>query len=302
MRRQLHAFSSRYDLVVETCSIEISITAPSQHAIQQRGESERQGCVESYQVRETRKVLGSARHHTRSCWYGIGAATDSSSVLGVRHTKFCISSPSWSRRAVGTSHIWHSERKTYCNTTRHDRTRHDTTLQRNPLALNVEDLSCVAFLDFAAAILAACVDQVNFVIVVTPLSCDPPCLVRVRVSMSLVGGVHSSVAVSTNPFHFAPDPEGQVWSSATVSSGHKRVDFTSATNTSPRLHARHCTEMLLPSQVRVGESVSNSCVSASPCLNPCAITLAGAFFACSCGCRTQQKPKDIVHTVPHLSL
>ena len=103
-------------------------------------------------------------------------------------------------------------------------------------------------------------------------------LVRVCVSMSLVGGVHSSVAVSTNPSHFAPDPEGQVWSSATVSSGHKRVDFTSATNTSPRLHAKHCTEMLLPSQVRVGESVSNFCVSASPCVNPCAITFADAFF------------------------
>ena len=213
--------------------------------------------------------------------------------LCVQYTQFCISSPWWSRRAVATSHIWHSERKTYCNTTRHDRTRHDTTLQRNPFALNVEDLSCEAFLDFAAATFAAYVDQVNFVIVVTPLSGDPPCLVRVCVSMSLVGCVHGSVAVSTYPSHFAPDPEGQVWSSATVSSGHKRVDLTSATNTFPRLLAKHCTEMLLPSQVRVGESVSNFCVSASPCLKPCAITLADAFFAYICGVRSQQKPKDI---------
>ena len=40
-------------------------------------------------------------------------------------------------------------------------------------SLNVHDPSCEAFLDFAAAVLAIRADQVNFVIVVMPLSGDP---------------------------------------------------------------------------------------------------------------------------------
>ena len=59
------------------------------------------GCVESYQVRETRKVL--ERPHRRSCWHGIGAALscvcntlNSASVVRGGHDV------RWSLRTYGT--------------------------------------------------------------------------------------------------------------------------------------------------------------------------------------------------------